>query len=91
MGWFVGTIQSRKLSPTDLKKTQTANFVVEYHGKMTNKNLVGKVACELSARTWGPEEWWVLVQKDQEGAAGPSAGRGHAAGRGKGRGKGRKA
>ena len=26
--------------------------------------------CELSARTWGPKEWWVLVQKDE--VAGPS-------------------
>ena len=38
--------------------------MVEYHGKMTNKKLVGKVACELSVRTWGPGEWWVLVSKD---------------------------
>jgi hypothetical protein len=93
-GWFIGTIQSRNLSPTDLKKTPTANFVVEYHAKLTDKKLVGKVACELSARTWGPKEWWVLVQKDE--VAGPSGVGGQGGGRGscrgkRGRGQGRKA
>ena len=26
--------------------------------------LVGKVSCELSERTYGTEEWWVLVEKE---------------------------
>ena len=64
MGWFMGTIHSRKLSPTDLKKTPSANFVVKYNKSITkNKHLHGCVACELSERTHGPSVWWVLVQK----------------------------
>ena len=34
-GWFVGTVHSRNLSATDLKKTPTANFAVKYTSKMT--------------------------------------------------------
>ena len=32
--------------------------------------MAGKVACELTQRTYGAAEWWVLVEKDVE--AGPS-------------------
>ena len=63
MGWFMSTIQSRKLSSSDLKKTPTANFVVKYASAKTNKKLNGAVACELTARTHGVSEWWVLLQK----------------------------
>ena len=47
----------------------TANFVVEYTAKLTYKKLVGnsKVACELSSRTHGATEWWVLVEKEKKG------------------------
>ena len=65
MGWFMGTIHSRKLSPTDLKKTPSANFVVKYNKSITkNKHppsAVWHVSCR-SARN-GPSVWWVLVQK----------------------------
>lgn len=61
MGWYMGTVHSRSLSATDLKRTPAANFVVKYSKAITkNKNLVGCVACELTARTHGPGEWWVL-------------------------------
>jgi hypothetical protein len=94
-GWFLGTVQSSTVPPRDLKKTPTANFVVEYHAKMTDKKLVGKVSCELSARTYGTTEWWVLVEKENAEAAGPSsAGPSSAAERGRGgrgRGRGREA
>ena len=63
MGWYMGTIQSRKLSKNDLKQTPTANFVVKYTNKYTNKKLNGTVACELSTRKHGATEWWVLLQK----------------------------
>ena len=88
-GWFLGTVQSSTVPPSDLKKTPSANFVVEYHAKMTDKKLVGKVSCELSARTYGAAEWWVLVERENAGAAGPSSaarGRGRGCGRGSGRG-----
>ena len=80
-GWFLGIVQSSTVPPRDLKKTPSANFVVEYHAKLTDKKLVGKVACELTARTHGVEEWWVLVEK--EGGTSAAAGSG-----GRGRGKG---
>ena len=62
-GWFMGIVQSRNLSATDLKKTPTADFVVKYTSKMTDGAINGNVACELSARTHGPKEWWVMVEK----------------------------
>ena len=52
-----------------MKLTPTANFVVSYKASMTNKALDGNVACELSARTHGPEEWWVLVERVPRGGA----------------------
>ena len=63
-GWFLGTVHSRNLSAADLKKTPSANFVVKYSTNLTNKALNGAVACELSARTHGPGEWWVVVEKE---------------------------
>ena len=69
-GWFVGTVHSRNLSATDLKKTPTANFVIKYTSKITDGALNGYVACELSARTHGPAEWWVVVEKDATPAVG---------------------
>ena len=62
-GWFIGTVHSRNVTRTDLKKTPSANFVVDYSAKLTDKQLVGKVACELSGRTYGPGEWWVSVEQ----------------------------
>ena len=57
---------------------------------MTDKKLVGKVSCELSARTYGTAEWWVLVEKEGAGAAAPSSAvSGPSRGRGRGRGKAR--
>ena len=41
-GWFVGTVHSRNLSASDLKKTPTANFVIKYTAKMTDGALNGK-------------------------------------------------
>ena len=55
-GWFIGTVHSRNVTPTDLKKAPTANFVVEYHAKLTDKKLNGKVSCELTERTHGIDE-----------------------------------
>ena len=34
--------------------------------------VVGKVACELSSRTYGPGEWWVSVEKAGPPKAGAS-------------------
>ena len=86
-GWFVGTVQSRNLSATDLKKTPTANFVMKYTAKMTDSALNGNVACELTARTHEPAEWWVLVEKDAATATSAARGRGRGRGRGTGKGK----
>ena len=66
---------SRNLSASDLKKTPTANFVIKYTAKMTDGALNSSVACELSARTYGPAEWWVLVEKDAATATSSAAGK----------------
>ena len=71
MGWFMGTVHSRNLSASDLKQTPTANFVINYKTATTkNKNLNGKVATELTARTHGPGVWWVLLGKESAGQGG---------------------
>ena len=40
----------------------TANYVVRYTPKQTNGLIDGLVACELSARTYGASQWWVLLK-----------------------------
>lgn len=64
-GWFRGKVVSNGLSPRDLKKTPTANFVVlRYDRKETkNKHLHGMVASTLTASKYGSKEWWVLLEK----------------------------
>jgi hypothetical protein len=62
---------------------------LEYHAKLTDKKLVGKVSCELSGRTYGASEWWVLVEKEGPGPAGPGPSSSAARGRGRGRERGR--
>ena len=62
-GWFAGTVQGGKPSTTDLKVNPTANAVVKYKSSETDKALNGSVACELSARLYGANQWWVLLEK----------------------------
>ena len=53
-GWFRGIVHSTgPFTKADLKKVPTANFVVKYTSKDTEKKLNGSVACELSVRTHG--------------------------------------
>ena len=61
-GWYLGKIQGRGLSATDLRKTPTANFVVRYTKAQTG-SIHGNVACELSPRLYGAAVWWVLVER----------------------------
>ena len=51
------------MTQTDLKKTPTANFVVKYSPKDTDKKLNGFEACELSRAEYGPEKLWVLLER----------------------------
>ena len=64
-GWFLGTVHSTgPFTKADLKRAPTANFVVKYSARITGKRaLNGLVACELSARTHGANQWWVAVEK----------------------------
>jgi hypothetical protein len=61
-GWFVGRIVRSGVTPGDLRQVPTANFVVRYAAKQTGGQLNGLVACELSPRTHGVDQWWVLLQ-----------------------------
>lgn len=56
-------MQSRNLSAADLRKTPTANFVIKYSAKDTNKALSGLEARDLSVATHGPSRWWVELKK----------------------------
>ena len=61
--WHGRTVHSQSLSATDLRKTPTANFVIKYKSKETEKPLNGNVACELSEQLYGAAVWWVLLDK----------------------------
>ena len=50
------------VTPGDLRQVPTANFVVRYAAKQTGGQLNGLVACELSPRTHGVDQWWVLLE-----------------------------
>ena len=63
-----------------------SNIGAELVRKLVKTNAItGNVACELSARTHGPAEWWVIVEK--EVAAATSIAPGQAKGTGKGKAK----
>ena len=38
-------------------------FLTPVTAKQTNGKLNGLVACELSVRTYGHSQWWVLLQR----------------------------
>ena len=61
-GWFVGRVAHNRVTARDKREVTTANFVVRYSAKQTNGQIDGLVACELSARTYGASQWWVLLQ-----------------------------
>ena len=50
------------VTPGDLRQVPTANFVVRYAAQQTGGQLNGLVACELSPRTHGVDQWWVLLE-----------------------------
>ena len=61
-GWFVGRVVRSGVTPGDLRQVPTANFIVRYAAKQTGGELNGLVACELSPRTHGVDQWWVLLE-----------------------------
>jgi hypothetical protein len=66
-GWFVGRVAHNRVTARDKREVTTANFVVRYSAKQTNGQIDGLVACELSARTYGASQWWVLLQHSGSG------------------------
>ena len=66
-GWFVGRVAHNRVTARDKREVTTANFVVRYSAKQTNGQIDGLVACELSARTYGASQWWVLLQHSGAG------------------------
>ena len=61
-GWFVGRVAHDRVTARDKREVPTANYVVRYTNGQTNGQINGLVACELSARTYGASQWWVLLQ-----------------------------
>ena len=66
-GWFVGRVAHNRVTARDKREVTTANFVVRYTANQTNGKIDGLVACELSARTYGASQWWVLLQHSGAG------------------------
>jgi hypothetical protein len=61
-GWFVGRVAHNRVSVRDKREVPTANYVVRDTPRQTHGFIDGLVACELSARTYGASQWWVLLQ-----------------------------
>jgi len=62
-GWFVGRVARNRVTTRDRRGVPTANYIVRYTAKQTNGKINGLVACELSVRTYGHSQWWVLLQR----------------------------
>ena len=62
-GWFVGRVARNRVTTKDRRGVPTANYIVRYTAKQTNGKINGLVACELSVRTYGHSQWWVLLQR----------------------------
>lgn len=64
-GWFMGRVSARGVSHSDMRQTPTANYVVTYDKKVTkNRHLHGRVASSLIEAKYGPDEWWIMLEKD---------------------------
>ena len=72
-GWFVGRVAHNRVTARDKRGVPTANYIVRYTAKQTNGQIDGLVACELSARTYGDSQWWVLLQRSGAGLCRRSA------------------
>ena len=66
-GWFVGRVAPNRVTARDKREVPTANFVVRYTSQQTDGRIDGLVACELSSRTYGASQWWVLLQHSRDG------------------------
>ena len=62
-GWFVGRVTRNRVTARDRREVPTANYVIRFTARQTNGQLDGLVACELSARTYGIDQWWVMLQQ----------------------------
>ena len=57
----------------DKKSVPTATHIIEYKQTETGtKHLAGKVATELSSITYGPTEWWLLLEPAPPAVVGSS-------------------
>lgn len=63
LGWYLGTVHSRNVTPRDLQRAPEANFVVKYIRNETEGKLHGLVACKLSADLYGDNNWWGIVER----------------------------
>ena len=62
-GWFMARVRFVGVSAQVRLKCESANFVVTYTKKDTNGELQGDEGRELSARNYGPGEWWLLLDE----------------------------
>ena len=63
IGWHIGRVRFVGVSKAWLSKCPTANFLVRYTKKETNGEMAegAEEARELSAKNYGRDEWWVLL------------------------------
>eukprot|EP00277_Geminigera_cryophila_P007589 CAMPEP_0179413010 /NCGR_PEP_ID=MMETSP0799-20121207/4825_1 /TAXON_ID=46947 /ORGANISM="Geminigera cryophila, Strain CCMP2564" /LENGTH=127 /DNA_ID=CAMNT_0021185363 /DNA_START=47 /DNA_END=426 /DNA_ORIENTATION=+ len=70
VGWFKGTVVAgkEKITKKESEAIPRANFVVQYKRSETGVNgLHGLVACDLSERTFGTDQWWVILSEVPQG------------------------
>ena len=62
-GWHVGRVRFFGVSSKQKEVCETANFVLRYTKKETNGEIKEGLEepRELSARNYGCDEWWVLL------------------------------
>ena len=70
LGWFEPTVHGRNLNKAEHARAPTADFAVRYTKLLTigarkKKNISCDVAHELTNRTYGEKEWWMMIVKDK--------------------------
>ena len=59
--WFMGMVQAFGVGPA-WKQPDATHVVVYKQAETKTKELVGRVACRLSAENYGASEWWLLLE-----------------------------
>ena len=60
-GWYMGTVQAFGVGAA-WKQPDATHIVIYKQAETKSKELVGRVACKLTAESYGASEWWLLLE-----------------------------